>query len=1054
MNKSDLQTERRALLISLATLGLIMALIVLPSQFRSTASINVQESAQIEDQENLFPNYDIRTDKSAVTTLADFRARAGFSEVAANSQRMRSLAAETNLRKRLPALRVEYSAELHVPEVISTVVTDDTNSLQRSKSGNRPGVLESFLKANNELVILTDGQVDELKVAADYTNPAGNLSFVRLEQTINGIPVFNGEVNAGYDKNGNLFRVLNHLAPGLEYSSLSQDFGEPVAAVQNAFKHVERGITPDDTQLNVAASNAHKAVFGKEDEELPTLAEKMYFPLAPGVARAAWRVFIPEAVMGYYVIVDAETGVMLWRQNLVNHQTHRGTYNVYVANNMVRTADNPAPFTPGPTAPDGSQAPAIPRTNVTLVGNEPGYEFNSLGWILDGTDTTEGNNTRAGLDRVTPDGIDAVVVGQVTTTGGVTTRVFNFNYLPAPNPAPSPAPTPPNLPLTEPLNDSYQRGAVTHLFYLTNRYHDEMYRLGFTEEARNFQQNNFGRGGLGNDRVLAQAQDFSGVNNANFLTPADGTSGRMQMYLWPNPDPDRDGDLDSEIVIHELTHGTSTRLHNQALNTNHAGGMGEGWGDFYAHAMLSEPTDPIEGIYTTGGYSTHRGNAAANYVDNYYYGIRRFPKAVLSFRGPNGKPHNPLSFRHLNANCNTEIGVGINPISAYPRNPVFGSTTCDQVHAAGEIWSSALWEVRAKYIQRLGHTEGTRRVLQHVTDGMKLAPRPPTFLSERDAIIAAAQAGGEQADVDDIWAGFALRGMGFSARIISISPANVVEAFDVPLIINPSFEQGLAPWENWGNSEIVANPSAPNGSNELRIGTGAGGVYQNISTQPNTIYTLSAWGRVSTAGETGWIGVHYLDSGGNQIAPQSLTSFNNTTYEQKQLSVQVPPNTVTLRVWAWKNSGEGYFFVDNITLTGSFTVNPSFEQGLAPWENWGNSEIVANPSAPNGSNELRIGTGAGGVYQNISTQPNTIYTLSAWGRVSTAGETGWIGVHYLDSGGNQIAPQSLTSFNNTTYEQKQLSVQVPPNTVTLRVWAWKNSGEGYFFVDNITLTRP
>jgi hypothetical protein len=308
--------------------------------------------------------------------------------------------------------------------------------------------------------------------------------------------------------------------------------------------------------------------------------------------------------------------------------------------------------------------------------------------------------------------------------------VFNFTYTPAPGVAPSPAPTPPNLPINEPLNDAYQRGSITQLFYTTNRYHDEMYLLGFTEEARNFQQNNFGRGGVGNDRVLAEAQDFSGTNNANFGTPPDGSSGRMQMFLWTNPTPDRDGDLDAEIVIHELTHGTSNRLHGNAsgLNTNMARGMGEGWSDFYAHAMLSEPTDPIEGIYTTGGYSTYL--ATPGYINNYYYGIRRFPKAVISFVGPNGKPHNPLSFRHLNVGCNVEIGTPtqIGTISAYPRGP-FGVSQCDAVHNAGEIWSSALWEVRAKYIQRLGHEEGNRRILQHVTDGMKLAPLNPTFLT-------------------------------------------------------------------------------------------------------------------------------------------------------------------------------------------------------------------------------------------------------------------------------------------------------------------------------------
>ena len=69
-------------------------------------------------------------------------------------------------------------------------------------------------------------------------------------------------------------------------------------------------------------------------------------------------------------------------------------------------------------------------------------------------------------------------------------------------------------------------GAVTNLFFWSNRYHDRLYQLGFNEAAGNFQQDNFGRGGLGNDFVRAEAQDFSGTNNANFATPPDGIPGR------------------------------------------------------------------------------------------------------------------------------------------------------------------------------------------------------------------------------------------------------------------------------------------------------------------------------------------------------------------------------------------------------------------------------------------------------------------------------------------------------------------------------------------------
>ena len=106
----------------------------------------------------------------------------------------------------------------------------------------------------------------------------------------------------------------------------------------------------------------------------------------------------------------------------------------------------------------------------------------------------------------------------------------------------------------------YRDAAVTNLFYWCNVVHDRFYEIGFTESAGNFQNNVFGRGGVGNDAVQADAQDGSGTNNANFATPPDGSPGRMQMYVFTGPTPDRDGDFDTEIMIHEYTHGLSSRL--------------------------------------------------------------------------------------------------------------------------------------------------------------------------------------------------------------------------------------------------------------------------------------------------------------------------------------------------------------------------------------------------------------------------------------------------------------------------------------------------------------
>ncbi len=75
--------------------------------------------------------------------------------------------------------------------------------------------------------------------------------------------------------------------------------------------------------------------------------------------------------------------------------------------------------------------------------------------------------------------------------------------------------------------------AITNLFYMNNKIHDVLYTYGFDEAAGNFQQKNYSGAGRQLDAVMADAQDGSGTSNANFSTPADGSSGRMQMFLWP-----------------------------------------------------------------------------------------------------------------------------------------------------------------------------------------------------------------------------------------------------------------------------------------------------------------------------------------------------------------------------------------------------------------------------------------------------------------------------------------------------------------------------------------
>jgi uncharacterized repeat protein (TIGR01451 family) len=80
----------------------------------------------------------------------------------------------------------------------------------------------------------------------------------------------------------------------------------------------------------------------------------------------------------------------------------------------------------------------------------------------------------------------------------------------------------------------YQDQSVTQLFYSSNMMHDIAYHHGFDEAAGNYQENNYGNGGVGSDYVLAEAQNggTTSSNNADFSINADGQNSRMQLYLW------------------------------------------------------------------------------------------------------------------------------------------------------------------------------------------------------------------------------------------------------------------------------------------------------------------------------------------------------------------------------------------------------------------------------------------------------------------------------------------------------------------------------------------
>lgn len=147
-----------------------------------------------------------------------------------------------------------------------------------------------------------------------------------------------------------------------------------------------------------------------------------------------------------------------------------------------------------------------PSQDFELLTNPEDLEASPQGWnTVDGQETgqTFGNNAIAFKDD--PD-----------TGVGIESAPGEFDF---------------QIDLTQDPNVGANLNASrTNAFFVANTAHDILYRYGFTEDAFNFQNDNFGFGGADADLVLVSVQDNSGTDNAQFTTLEDGQPGE---YLAP-----------------------------------------------------------------------------------------------------------------------------------------------------------------------------------------------------------------------------------------------------------------------------------------------------------------------------------------------------------------------------------------------------------------------------------------------------------------------------------------------------------------------------------------
>lgn len=628
---------------------------------------------------------------------------------------------------------------------------------------------KAFLQEHNSLFGHGAEALDNAWIRRETVGPHNGLRTVVWQQQAASIPIFEAVLIAHTTRGGELVNLSSSFLPDPEQAAQQADLAAgrtsaiPAIAARAAVKYAAENVGDTFTEEQVVSvSGMNTGPELRETFSAPGLlgeaaAALAWLPMNRQQLRLCWDVLLTSRSRGemFRLLVDAQTGEILVRHCLTDYLSD-ATYRVF-------TSDSPSPFSPGNSTPVAAQPPFGSRVLVTL----PALSTNASpsGWINDNGNETLGNNVDAHTDRNNDN------LADLPRPQGSPARTFDFAM---------------DVSTQDPM--SYSPAAVVQLFYLCNWMHDKLYDLGFTESAGNFQSNNFGRGGLSADAVQADAQDGGGFNNANFSTPPDGSPGRMQMYLFDGPAPDRDGDLDAEIVLHEYAHGLSNRRVGGGVGMSalQSGGLGEGWSDFYALALLSESGDDVNGCYATGGYATYQ---LSGLTQNYYFGIRRYPYSLDLSK-------NPLTFKDIDpAQASAHAGIPISPIIGNAAN---------EVHNMGEVWCVTLWETRAKLVNKYGWAGANALFLQLVTDGMNLCPPNPNFIQARDAILQAdlVNSGGENRA--ELWNGFARRGLGQSAASpVSSTTTGLIEAFDVPdtLQISPKLLAASGP---------IGGPFTPN----------------------------------------------------------------------------------------------------------------------------------------------------------------------------------------------------------------------------------------------------
>ncbi|EDM45586.1 Protease-associated PA [unidentified eubacterium SCB49] len=387
--------------------------------------------------------------------------------------------------------------------------------------------ITEYLSKNVKQLDLKAADVSGFKISSQAVSKSMNVTNVYVLQTVNGIEIHNTATPIAIRGN----KVMNASVSFVKDVNQKVNTSSPGISPQDAIavlaQEFDLGAMGAIEQIDNPDRNSY--IFSKGDISASVIPVRLVYQNNDNELRLAWDISI-DIISGkhyYSARVDAVTGRVLHIEDWViscsfdsaphNHQAHGES--VLFSKNKNKTSNSTNAILGSGAAynvfPFPSENPD--ETEAQLVMSPEHDVASPYGWHdINGVEgpeytITRGNNVHAYED----------LDGNNNTTGespdGGASLQFDLPY---------------NLPQAP---GNFTDAATINLFYWNNILHDVLYQYEFNEENGNFQQNNYGNGGSGGDYVLAQSQDSDGLNNANFATPQDGISGRMQMYVWSAP---------------------------------------------------------------------------------------------------------------------------------------------------------------------------------------------------------------------------------------------------------------------------------------------------------------------------------------------------------------------------------------------------------------------------------------------------------------------------------------------------------------------------------------